>query len=96
MYKFITGLSNINHTNVFQQTSKNRYNTRNFDPYDYDVKFAKQDYLKNSYFYGVVPSWNKLPEHCKTSFTIYSIKTSPYNFYLDKRKMDYVLPDGKM
>ena len=65
MYKFQTGLSDINHANALQPTPKNRYNTRNFDPNNYEVKFAKQNYLKNSYFYKVVLLWNKLPKHCK-------------------------------
>ena len=57
------------------------YKTRNSDPYNYKIKFAKQDYLKNFYFIRVTTLWNKLLKDGKLSLSLTFLKNSLHNFY---------------
>jgi hypothetical protein len=56
----------------------NGYRTRNFDPGNYQVNFAKQDYLKYSYFIRVDYGTN-YPESLKL-LTIYILLKINYRF----------------
>ena len=69
----------------------NGYRTRNFDPGNYQVNFAKQDYLKYSYFIRVVVLWNKLPREFKTINNLYTFKNKLQVYYKSKLT-DYSLP----
>ena len=75
------GLTCINHSDYFRHVSESKYKTRNFDPRNYEVKFAKQTYLKNSYFYRVVSLWNSLPKNIKEITRINSLKNNLVIFY---------------
>jgi hypothetical protein len=69
----------------------NGYRTRNFDPGNYQVNFAKQDYLKYSYFIRVVVLWNKLRREFKTINNLYTFKNKLQVYYKSKLT-DYSLP----
>ena len=66
----------------------------NASSYNYEFKFAKQDYLNNSYFIRVTVHWNKLPEDSgKVSQLLIFSKIACIHFALKNLKPDYVLPD---
>ena len=47
LFKSKIGSSDINHSRFLQPSSQNqRYKTRNSSSYNYEIKFAKQDYLR--------------------------------------------------
>ena len=84
-----------NSTGQTQRCLASTHKTRNSDLYNYKLKFTKQDYLKNSYFIGVITQWNKLLKDCKSSLSLTFFNYNLHIFYTKKNlEIEHVLPDG--
>ncbi len=84
LYKLGVGSSDINLTiDTCSHACKATKSSLHAGPNIYQVKFAKQDYLKNSYFFRVTVLWNNLQ-------TLDTFKTTLYKFY----KLQYVASVG--
>ena len=91
LFKSKLGCSGIIHSKYFKNVSDSSYRTRNFDPENYRVNYAKQDYLKYSFCNRVVVLWNKLPRDIKTVNSLHTFK-SKLQLHYKRKLIEYSLP----
>ncbi len=88
LFKSKLGCSGIIHSKYFKNVSDSSYRTRNVDPENYRVNYAKQDYLKYSFCNRVVVLWNKLPRDVNSLHTF----KSKLQLHYKRKLIEYSLP----
>ena len=67
---------------------------RNSSELNYQIPQAKQNYLKQSFYYRSINLWNKLPKDIKSVDSFHTFKRRLLNFYDDKT-VSYNLPSSE-
>ena len=90
IYDARAGHIDLGHQYFFCQTVV-RQKTHNSSELNYQILYAKQNYLKHSFYYRSINFWNKLPTDIKSMDTFHTFKKRLLDFY-DGKTLSYNLP----
>jgi len=93
IYNARAGHADLDHQDFFCK-AVGRQKTRNSSELNYQIPHAKQNYLKHSFYYRSIHSWNKLPTDIKSVDSFHTFKRRLLDFY-DNKTLSYNLPGSE-